>query len=40
MSSAIEVEHVRHLDIDDAEEALVALLELAVIKDLSTRAQG
>jgi hypothetical protein len=35
MSSAIEIEHVRHLDIDDAKEALVALFELAMVEDLA-----
>lgn len=37
VSSAIEIENVRHLHIDDAKEALVALLKLAVIKDLEAQ---
>ena len=34
VSSAVEVKDVRDLDVADAQEALVALLELSLVKDL------
>lgn len=34
MSSSVEVEHIGHLDVDNSEEALVAFLEFALVKDL------
>lgn len=34
MASEFEVEHVRDLDVDDAEEALVLSLEFTLVEDL------
>lgn len=35
MAAELEVEHVRDLDVDDAEEALVLSLEFTLVEDLN-----